>query len=199
MRRLALLASACLAIAMPAMAMDDASQAVVERLKPGKLVHIEDVGTLMMGSERWCYHESEGACAWSDIYLEVTADGARYEIGNAWDENTDIISIDEGELRDGRYVCETGFDWVPTVRAFSREDGTALSGRELDALRQEIAANVSERSDCYDYVYRGRDEDADTVMLLQRQYSGGVHDPANDAEVTLHFDKASADALGWYW
>lgn len=199
MRRLALLATLALTATLPAAAMDADSQAVVERLKVGKGLHIEDVGTLMMGAERWCYHESDGACAWSDIYLEVTPDGARYEIGNAWDSDTDIVSVDQGEFRDGRYICESGYDWVPTVRAFSRADGAPLSGRDLDALRQEIYSMAGERGDCFDYVYRGRDAQADTVTLLQRQYSGGVHDPARDAEVTLHFDKASADALTWYW
>lgn len=199
MRRLAILLAASLAAALPISAMDTASQAVVDKLKPGKMVHIEDVGALMMGAERWCYNEDDGGCAWTDIYLEVTQEGARYEIGNAWDENTNIFSTDRGEFRDGRYICETGYDWIQTVRAFSRADGSPLFGRALETLRQEIADNAGERNDCFDYVYRGHDAAADTVTLLQRQYTAGEHDPANDAVVTLHFDKASAEALNWYW
>ncbi len=200
MRALALALAAVVTSGLPALALDTASQQVVERLKPGKRLAIEDVGSLMMGSERWCYNEHNGQCAWTDIYLEVTEDGARYEIGNAWDDTVDIVSVDEGVFKDGRFICETNFDWVPTVRAFSRDDGSALFGRDLEHLRQEIRSNLSgERNGCFDYVYRSHDVEAETVTLLQRQYDDGIYNEAGDALVTLYFNKADADALKWSW
>ncbi len=200
MRALALALAAVVTSGLPAVALDTASQQVVERLKPGKRLAIEDVGSLMMGSERWCYNELNGQCAWTDIYLDVTEDGARYEIGNAWDDTVDIVSVDEGVFRDGRYICETNFDWVPTVRAFLRDDGSALFGRDLEHLRQEIRSNLSgERNGCFDYVYRSHDVEAETVTLLQRQYDDGIYNEAGDALVTLYFNKADADALKWAW
>jgi hypothetical protein len=200
MRRFALSLALGLVASLPVMALDDQSLAIVERLKPGKLMRIADVGVLMMGSERWCYNEHDGQCAWTDIYLQVTEDGARYEIGNAWDDTVDIVSVDEGVFRDRRYICETNFDWVPTVRAFSRDDGSALFGRDLDHLRQEIRSNLTgERNGCFDYLYRSHDAEAETVTLLQRQYNDGAYDEAGDALVTLYFNKAEADALKLSW
>jgi hypothetical protein len=182
-------------------AQDEQSQAVMDRIKAGKLMPISDVAVLMMGSERWCSREQEGNCAWSDIYLEVTETGATYEISNPWSEEVDISFVDQGIFKDGRYICETGHDWVPTVRAYGREDGTAIEGRDLAALKQEIAEQVdtSDDDDCFDYLYQHQDKDAETVTLLQRHYIDGETDPANDALVTLYYNKDAAADLGWYW
>lgn len=201
MRALALSLVLILAGAAPSLGFDAESQALIERMKAGKLVPISDVATLMMGSERWCYKQQENNCAWSDIYLSVSESGATYEISNPWSEEVDISFIDEGVFKQDRYICETGADWVPTVRAFGREDGTAIEGRDLAALKDEIHSqiDVSDDDDCFDYLYQGSDAAAQTVMLLQRQYVDGETDPANDAVVTLYFDKAAADNLGWYW
>ncbi|UYN99228.1 MAG: hypothetical protein KIT02_15095 [Devosia sp.] len=200
MRRLVSLFALGLVTTSPALGIDEQSQAVIDRLKTGKMVHIADVGVLMMGAEKWCYAEDDGNCSWSDIYLEVTADGARYEISNAWNENINIASTDQGEFRNDRYICETDYDWVATVHATSRTDGSVISGRALDGLRQEIRAGITNgRDDCFDYIFRGSDAAAETVTLLQRQYAGGEYLPANDVEVTLHFNAEDAAALGWYW
>lgn len=182
-------------------AQDAQSQAVIDRMKAGKLMPISDVAVLMIGSERWCYREQEGNCAWSDIYLEVTGTGATYEISNPWSEEVDISFVDRGIFKDGRYICETGHDWVPTVRAYGREDGTAIEGRDLAALKQEIAEQVdtSDDDDCFDYLYQHQDKDVETVTLLQRHYIDGETDAANDALVTLYFNKDAAADLGWYW
>lgn len=183
------------------LAFDTPSQAVVDRMKTGKLMHIEDVATLMMGAERWCYEEDDGNCAWSDIYLAIEGDAATYEISNPWSEDVDISFVDHGAFRHERYICETGFDWIPSVRAFERGDGKSIEGRALEALRQEIRDTVTpeENSDCFDYVYQGADAAAETITLVQRQYADGVTDPANDVVVTLYFNPEAAAALGWYW
>ena len=201
MRRIALSVALILAGTLSGQAFEAQSQAVLDRLKSGKLVHIDDVATLMMGSERWCYHERDGECSWSDIYLNIEGDQATYEISNPWSETIDISFVDRGEFRDNRYICEVGFDWVPSVRAYSREDGNAIEGRALEDLRREIRDYVTPQSnsDCFDYLYQGADADAEIVTLLQRQYTDGVTDPANDAVVKLYFNKDAAEALGWYW
>lgn len=201
MHRFAVLVAITLVGSVPALGFDADSQAVIDHLKVGKHLPIASIATLMRGSERWCYNLRDGNCAWSDIYLDVTDTGAKYEISNPWNEKVDISSVDQGVFKEGRYICETSFDWVPSVRAFDRESGSAIEGRALETLRQEISAAVdtSQSADCFDYVYRGADADEQTVTLLQRQYVDGVTDPANDAEVTLYFDKDAAEALGWYW
>lgn len=185
---------------VPVLAYDAASQALVDRFKPGKLVPIADVGALMLGAERWCYNQRDNECAWSDIYLSVSDDVVRYELSNPWSETVDISFVAEGEFRSGRYICETGYDWISSVRAYIRNDGMAIEGRELEALKQEIAdyVDIGNQSDCFDYLYAGHDAGAQTISLTQRHFVGGVHDPANDAGVTLHFDKATAEDLGWY-
>lgn len=200
--RLPLLSVALLVTsALPGQAFDANTDAVLERLKAGKLVQASDVAVLMRGAERWCYQEQDGNCAWSDIYLSVEGTDIRYEISNPWNEDIDISSVDHAEFRDNRYVCEVGFDWISSLRAYDRSDGKAIEGRELDALRQDIRdhATPENSGDCYDYVYRGADADKQVVTLLQRQYSDGVTDAANDAVVTLYFDRDAADNLGWYW
>lgn len=201
MRRFAIALAALVTCSGTALAYDAASQDVIDRFKPGKLVPIEAVGSLMLGAERWCYDQRGEECGWSDIYLEIDGDMVRYELSNPWSAAIDISFVAEGVFRDGRYICDTGFDWVPSVRAYERPDGQAIEGRELDALKQEIAAHIdtSQAGDCFDYLYGGHDEEAQTIILTQRQYVDGTHQPARDAEVTLHFDKAKADNLGWYW
>lgn len=201
MRRFAPALAALLTLSGTAMAYDAASQAVIDRFKPGKLVPISDVGALMMGAERWCYDQRENECGWSDIYLGIEGEVVRYELSNPWNEAIDISFVAEGVFRDDRYICNTGFDWVPSVRAYGRPDGQAIEGRELDALKQEITVQIdtSQSKDCFDYLYEGHDAEAQTISLTQRQFMDGTHRPERDAIVTLHFDKANADNLGWYW
>jgi len=185
----------------PALAQDAASQAVIDRMKAGKLMAIGDVAALMMGSERWCYRLQEGNCAWSDIYLEVTETGATYEISNPWSEEVDISFADRGVFRQDRYICETGNNWVPTVRGYERADGTAIEGRALAALKEEIEGivTVGNDDDCFDYLYQHQDKAQETVTLLQRHYIDGETDPADDALVTIYFNAEAAGELGWYW
>ena len=168
-------------------------------MKVGKLVPITEIATLMRQSQRWCYIEQDGSCSWSDIYLDVTDAGATYEIGNAWDANFDVIFTDHGTFEDGRYICETGYDWVPTIRAMNRADGTPVNGRDLWALKTEIGEGRNESVDCFDYLLKGSDAEAETITLLQRQFTDGVTDPINDVTVTLHFNAADAAALSWYY
>lgn len=194
---------ACLVIGLigilPAWAFDQGTQDVLDRMKVGKLVPITEVATLMRNSERWCYIEDEGSCSWSDIYLDVTDEGATYEIGNAWDADRDVIFTDQGTFEEGRYICETGYDWVPTVRAINRADGSIVYGRALWDLKTAISENRNESIDCYDYVLKGSDPDAETITLLQRQFTDGATDPLNDVTVTLHFNADTAAALTWYY
>ncbi|KRA96623.1 hypothetical protein ASD83_16135 [Devosia sp. Root685] len=194
---------ACLVIGLigisPALAFDTGTQGVLDRMKIGKPVPITDIATLMRSSARWCYAEDEGSCSWSDIYLEVTDTGATYEIGNAWDADYDVIFTDHGTFEEGRYICETGYDWVPTLRAVKRADGTALNGRPLWDLKTQIGSGRSEGIDCFDYVLKGSDSAAETITLLQRQFTQGVTDPINDVTVTLHFNAKTAAALSWYY
>ncbi|WP_332686912.1 hypothetical protein [Devosia sp.] len=183
-----------------AMGLDTETQAAIARYKPGKLVAIEDVAQFMRASEQWCYHNQDHSCAWTDIYLEVSETGVTYEIGNAWDAETDVAFTDHGEFRDGRYICETGYDWVPTVRATRRSDGSAIGGRLLAELKDEIYGNrEGDTQDCFDYLYRAFDPDQEVVTLLQRQYVGGEHLPDADTEVTLHFNAEDAAGLTWRW
>ena len=201
MRLAALLIALCAGLTGPAAAQDAGSQAVIDRMKAGKLIPISDVAVLMMGSERWCYRLQEGNCAWSDIYLAVSETDATYEISNPWSEEVDIAFVDRGVFRQDRYICETGNDWVPTVRGYERADGTAIEGRALAALKEEIYSIVSveDDDDCFDYLYQHQDKAAETVTLLQRHYIDGKTDPADDALVTLYFDADAAAELGWYW
>lgn len=194
---------ACLVIGLaglsPALAFEAETQDVLDRMKIGKLVPIADIATLMRQSERWCYAEQDGACSWSDIYLEVTEDTATYEIGNAWDDSYDVIFTDHGAFRDGSYICETGYDWTPTLRAINRADGTIVNGRELWSLKTQIEGGRGEDTDCFDYILKGSDAGAETITLLQRQFIGGATDALNDVLVTLHFNAESAAALTWYY
>lgn len=191
-----LLAAALLSLVSPALGFDMMAQGVVASYKANKVLKIDDVAKLMRGSERWCYSEESGSCAWSDIYLDVGVGSAKYEISSMWDEALELAFVDRGEFRDGRYICETGYDWVPSVRATRRSDGVPLGGRELEAVRSQITLNrADDTQDCFDYVFLSGDIVGETARILQRQYIGGVTDPAHDTVVTLHFNAAEAAAL----
>lgn len=201
MRFVTIILAAVLAGTAPGMAYDAASQAVIERFKPGKLVLSADLAILMLGAERWCYEQQGTDCGWSDIYLSADETGVSYELTNAWNDSVVISMVDRAAFRDERYLCELGLDWVPSLRAFSSADGTTIEGRDLAALRDEIAPLVEadQSADCFDYIYRGHDADAQTVTLLQRQYVDGTHAEDMDAMVTVHFAPGTARSLGWYW
>ena len=195
----ALAALTLAATAVPAHAFDTSIREMTARLKAGKPVPIADVAELMRKSERWCYWEEASTCSWSDIYLEVTDAGASYEIGNAWDATRDIVFTDTGVF-EGNAICETGVDWLPFVRGIWRETGLPINGRELQALKDEVAASRSEAViDCFDYSYLSVDASALTITLLQKQYTDGAYMPQFDTEVTIHFDPARAAALTWRW
>ncbi|KKB86319.1 hypothetical protein VW29_02945 [Devosia limi DSM 17137] len=200
MKLLLAMTTTLLTLVTPALAFEAPVQGVIEGYKASKPMRIADVGTLMRHSERWCYLEDAGSCAWWDVYLEVSDTGASFEIGNAWDEAVDIAFVDRGDFRDGRFICETGADWVPSVRATRRADGSMIGGRELAALKAEIAGPQSaEVLNCFDYLYMGSDDPEKTVTLLQRQYVDDVHQAGRDTLVTLHFDPESAAALTSRW
>lgn len=183
-----------------ALAFDADTQAILDRSKVGKLIGMTDMATLMRASEKWCYDNQEHSCAWTDIYLEVLDLGATFEIGNAWDAETDIAFTDKGVFRDNRYICETGADWVPTVRATRRSDGSVIAGRQLWEIKQAIWANQdNETQDCFDYVLVGTNPDQQVITLLQRQYTDDVHIEGNDVEVTLHMNAEDAAGLTWRW
>lgn len=189
-----------LTLGSPAMAFDSATQTIIDGQKTGKPVAITDIATLMQTSARWCYKEEAGSCAWTDIYLEVTQEGAEFEVSNSWNADIDITLIDFGRFKDGRFICETGNNWLPTVRAVRRADGTMVNGRALHALKAEIAPVIeADQQDCFSYQYRGADGAAETVTLLQKQWRDGVHDPERDALVTLYFNDGDADALTLRW
>ncbi|KFC64384.1 hypothetical protein FF80_03006 [Devosia sp. LC5] len=198
--KIPLAAALLLAATSAALGFDSRTQGIIDDYKSGKLIRIADVAHLMASSERWCYVEEEGTCSWSDIYLDVDKSGAEFEIGNAWDQDIDIAFTDRGEFRDGRYICETGLDWVPAVRATKRSDGSAIGGRELAQLKSEIAGLQSDESkDCFDYLFVSADAENQTLKLTQRQYIDDIHDTARDTEVTIHFDEAAAKALSYRW
>lgn len=189
-----------LATGPAALAFDAETRAILDRSKAGKLVGITDMATLMRASEKWCYDNQEHSCAWTDIYLEVLELGATFEIGNAWDAETDIAFTDKGVFRDNRYICETGADWVPTVRATRRSDGSVIEGRQLWEIKQAIWANqTNEIQDCFDYLLVGSNPDQEVITLLQRQYTDDVHIEGNDVEVTLHMNAEDAVGLTWRW
>lgn len=189
-----------LAFGSSAFAFDADTQDIIGRHKANKPLNTTDIAMLMRSSERWCYAEDAGTCSWSDIYLDVTDEGAEFEIGNAWSETVDVLFTDSGVFKDGRYICEAGVDWVPTLRAAYRADNTIVTGRELRQIKTDLYATQSESViDCFDYLYRASDAAAQTVTLLQRQYTDDTYDPSKDTEVTLHFDAADAAALTWRW
>jgi hypothetical protein len=183
-----------------ALAFDADTQSVIDRHKANKPVSMTDIATLMRSSEQWCYINQDHSCSWTDIYLDVTTKGVSYEIGNAWDADTDIAFTDEGVFKDNRYICETGKDWVPTVRATRRSDDSVIGGRQLWELKTAIyVTRDSDTVDCFDYLYLRSDPDQHTITLLQRQYTDDVHLEGNDVEVSLHFNAEDAAGLTWRW
>ena len=183
-----------------ALAFDADTQAIIDRYKANKPVSMTNVAQLMRASEQWCYINQDHSCAWTDIYLEVTNLGVTYEIGNAWDADTDIAFTDKGVFREDRYVCEMGYDWVPTMRATRRSDGSVIDGRMLWDLRLAIYETRSgDTQDCFDYLFLRSDANQQTITLLQRQYTDDVHLEGNDVEVSLHFNAEDAAGLTWRW
>ncbi len=197
MKNLFAAAAVLLALASPAFAVEPSPEAISQTYKPGKPLRTEDVGALMRQGEIWCYNEAGGTCDWAEIYLSV-ADGPAgisYETTNAWNSETDIAFVDKAQF-DGKLLCEYGYDKVPSTRAVSRIDGSALRGRALEALRTEVYANDSgDTDDCFDYLYQSYDAASGTMSLKQRQYVGGVIDPALEAAITVHFNAADLDSL----
>ena len=196
MKTLLAIAALMLASAPAAQAYDSDIEALTARYKAGKLISGADVATLMQGSERWCYRYEDHSCAWTDIYLDVTKSGAAFEIGNAWNSEVDIAFTDHGRFSDNRFICETGFDWVPSVRATRRGDGGVIGGRELAQLKQEIAGVWdAETLDCFDYLFVSADPVFETITLMQRDFVDGAHVESDDVEVTLFFNAEDAAAL----
>lgn len=180
-----------------AWAFDADTEALIARYKMGKPVAITDVAQLMRASEAWCYDQQETSCAWREVYLDVTEDRVVFELANAWDEQFDYAMTDEAVFAQNR-ICQTGFNWIPSLRATSRDDGRAIGGRALHDLRAAIAESrpdIATYDDCFDYLFMAADPEQDTVTLLQRQYVDAVHDTANDVEVTIHFNADDAAGL----
>ena len=196
MIRLSALVLSLLAAA-PALAFDPSTEAVIEASKVGKPVPIDMVADLMMNSVRWCYAQQDTACAWSEIYLGVHGNEVEFEISTPWSDAVDIFHVNHGRLREGRFICETNHDWIPSLRAYGSTDGYEVGGRDLAALKLEIGqwTDFAATPNCFDYVFRGADEAAETIDLMQRQYTDGVTDPANDVLVTLHFNPQTAIGL----
>jgi len=180
----------------PCLAFDADTTALIARYKGHKPVAAKDVQTLMRASERWCYAQEAQSCSWSDIYLSVDSKSASFEIGSPWSEDIDLAYIEDGVFhKDGR-LCEIGTDWIAKLSASNHEDGVAIHGRPLQAIKDELRAKTENGvSDCFDYLYLSADENAQTVQLLQRQYADGVYQPDKDVAVTLHFDATSASTL----
>ena len=171
--------------------------AVIDRYKAGKLVAMDDVAVLMRDSARWCYDNQGSSCAWSEIYLEVDDTDVSFELSNNWDVDIDYAFTDAGVIEDDR-ICQTGFNWIPNLRASHRGDDAIIGGRELRDFKLAMAEarpDLESYSDCFDYLYRGSDADQQVITLRQRQYVDGVHEPLNDVEVTLHFDAEDAAGL----
>ena len=197
MRKLLLAAAAVMALAGPALALDPSPEAIANTTKAGKMLHADEVAALMRQAEAWCYNEESGSCDWSEVYLSVDpgAEGIVYESANSWDADRDVYFVDKAQFKDERYVCEYGYDKVPSTRA-TRTDGSMIAGRELDALRADITANRADDTiDCFDYVFVSYDAGAGVMNLKQRQYVAGVVDPSKEAAITLHFNAADAAGL----
>ena len=198
MKKLLLAAAALLALAGPALAeVYPSAEAISNTTKPGKWLHADELAGLMREAEVWCYNEANGTCDWSEIYLGVTLDpqGITYESLNSWDTAIDVYFTDKAEFQDDRYVCEFGYDKVPTTRAVNA-DGTQVGGRVLEALRNEITeSRVGRPNYCFDYTYNSYDPVAGTMSLTQRMYTDGVVDPSKEAKIMLHFNAADAAAL----
>lgn len=197
MKNLLLAAAALLALASPAFAIDPSPEVISNTYKSGKPLHIDEVQALMRQAEIWCYNEDSGTCDWAEIYLSAAGgpEGVVYESTNAWNSDTDVTFVDKAQFQD-KLLCEYGYDKVPSTRAVNRTDGSVIGGRALDALRAEVYANQTGNSDdCFDYLYMSYNAAAGTMALKQRQYVGGVLDPALESDITLHFNAADVPSL----
>ena len=197
------LAAVLLAVSTGAsFAIDDASLAVAQSYKPKKQIKIEDVAVLMRGADYWCYKETSDGCDWGERYLDVGAETATYEVSNAWDETRDIAFTDVAEFRDGRFICENGYDYIPSVYGHNRQSGEPIFGRELAGIKAEMVTNNAGDTtlNCFDYVFGSVDAGAGIITITQRQFiEDGTTDPANDAVVTLHFDTTDAPVTLLNW
>jgi hypothetical protein len=194
---LLLLAAACTG----AVAMDAEAETLARGYKGGKDMPISDVATLMRLSERWCYNQQDMTCAWSDIYLDVTDIGAVYEVTSLWDPEREITLTDFGAFEEDRFICEVATRSGETLRART-VDGTEIGGRDLWDLKGEIATHFAADTQeplCFDYTFAGLSIPDDTITLTQRTWRNDSTDPAEDAEVTIHFDPATAGALAIRW
>lgn len=192
-----LLATACTG----AVAMDAEAETLARGYKGGKDMPISDVATLMRLSERWCYNQQDMTCAWSDIYLDVTDIGAVYEVTSLWDPEREITLTDFGAFEEDRFICEIAPRTGEALRART-VDGTEIGGRDLWDLKGEIAAHFAADTQgplCFDYAFVGLSIPDDTITLTQRTWRNDSTDPAEDAEVTIHFDPATAAALTTRW
>ena len=180
----------------PSLAFDADTTALIARYKGHKPVAAKDVQTLMRASERWCYDQEAQSCSWSDIYLTVDSNTARFEIGSPWSEDIDLSYIERANFDDDGRLCENDTGWIETLFATNHADGVAIHGRALQAIKDELNSQTENGvTDCFDYLYLSADENAQTVQLIQRQYADGVYQPDKDVAVTLHFDATSASTL----
>lgn len=186
-----------LATASAALAFDVDTQAIIDKHKAGKLVAIAEVAQLMQESARWCYDNQDRSCAWSEIYLDVSQSGASFELSNVWDAELAYAMTDEAIFA-GDKACQTGLNWIPSLRAIRRSNGSPLGGRPLHDFKiamTEARPDLESYDDCFDYLYLAADPEQQVVTLLQRQYVDGVHDAANDVTVTVHFNAEDAAGL----
>jgi hypothetical protein len=200
MRRVLVAMAVTLISVASASAFDAETQAAIGKYKSGKLVAATDLAQLMKSSALWCYKQEGDTCGWGDVYLEVTETGPTMEVGNAWDAELDAYFTDYGAFTDNRYVCETDYDWVPSVRVVRRSDNASVGGHELHAIKQQVRVNRAGNTvDCYDYLFLSADPETQVVTLLQRQYTDGAYIAGSDAEVRVHMDAAEAARLTWRW
>lgn len=191
--------TAVLALSGPAVAFDPDVAAVIDGLRPKAQLNVRDVATLMRNSAKWCYLETDGACSWADVYLDVTESGPVVEISNAYDADYVLYIVDKAEFRDEAYSCEYDYDWTASTRLVSQADGSSVGGRELYDLRVQFESNFGiDDPDCFDYLFVRANEEEQTVTLMQRTFSDSVMDEGSQTLVTIHFDPADAMALGYY-
>lgn len=192
-----LAAAAVLALAGPACAFDTDIAAIVDGARPKQVLNADQLMTLMQQSAKWCYKEiEEGGCAWTDVYLDVTTEGVRMEVGNAYDDILDIYRVDQARFKQDRYSCEYDYNWVPALRMVRWADRSALEGRELEEYRVQYANNFGiDDPDCFDYQFVRADAERETITLVQRTWSDFVKDEGSDTLVTLHFNEDEAARL----
>lgn len=193
---LVLCAALSIGLGGPATAFEPEVAALVSQLKPNKLVPGDTLGGLMAGSRIWCYDAEGTTCRWTDRYLAADATGAEFELSYMWTPDT-AVTVTNGLVIAGDSACYSGIQYVDTLTA--TRDGQAVSGKPLDKIKGELRAVLEPTATvefCFDYSFVRADERASTVTLLQREYSDGVYGgAAEDVEVVLHFDAASAEAL----